>query len=155
MHKRCCQDKFGHFLMEAILEHGTVKEKCRVSNICVDNLLYFVTDEHAGYVVEATLRLNNDTDNKALWDAKNKIYRHFRLHPDLLLALVTEMGKTKSEDLRTLTGSAIIKELHRMDSKFIEEQLRANDEFRKCKKGRRLLKELGLDDGSLTPSGTS
>lgn len=131
----CCH-KYGHHVVEAILEHGQEEHKHRVAAAFLGNVLGFAHHPQAGFVVVKVLTSGNDRDRHAVLEGL------FAAGPDGLVALTRNSS--------TQCGAKIFEELERQAWQRTEEALRQRvEELGACKHGRRLIEKFKLKDGEV------
>jgi len=130
-----CKHPFGHYVIQSVLEHGTMRHREQVMQVLCSNPLTFAFDRNGCYVIQAAMSYCSDEDQELFVDAL------IGAGSDKLATLAQgQFGSNAVRSILRLPGSAALKLKNQL--KEVSEDLEAT------KFGRRVMEDLRLGQGN-------
>jgi len=134
--EECCRQKYGHYVLQSIYQHGQPEQRQRVAAACLKHLFELAQDAQGGYLVAFILQSGEDQDRQSVQE------RLLARGPNGLVALL------RKKDVQC--GTLIVEELLDRARQRTEEMLRQRIQaLNASKHGRRLIAKYKLEDGQV------
>jgi len=129
-----CKHAFGHYVIQSVLEHGTMRQREQVMEALCSDPLAFASNRNGCFVIEAAMSYCSAADQELFIDGL------IRGGSDKLATLArSQFGSIAMRSILRLPGSAALKLHNHLND--VSERLEGT------KFGRRVMEDLGLGRG--------